>query len=50
MSRDLVSSVLDVLGIAALAAAGFVVTVWLGLVLAGLGLLVLSWRLSRSNT
>jgi hypothetical protein len=42
VSRDVISSVLDVAGLAAISAAGFVVTLWLGLVLAGLSLLVLS--------
>jgi hypothetical protein len=49
VSRDITSTVCDVAGLAAISAAGFVVTPWLGLVLAGLSLLVLSWRLSRSS-
>jgi hypothetical protein len=41
--------VCDVAGLAAISAAGFVIALWLGLLLAGLSLLVLSYALSRSN-
>ena len=39
--------VCDTLGLACISAAGFVVYLWLGLFLAGVSLLLLSWRQSR---
>jgi hypothetical protein len=50
MSRDVMSTACDVAGLAAISAAGFVVAVWLGLLVAGVACLVLSWLLSRPST
>ena len=36
MARDKISAVCNVFGLAAISAAGFVVTLWLGLILVGL--------------
>jgi hypothetical protein len=45
MTKDIIGTVLDVFGLAAVSAAGFVITLWLGLLLVGLSLLVLSYSL-----
>ena len=37
---------LDVAGLAAISAGGFYIATWLGLTVAGVGLLALSWLLS----
>jgi hypothetical protein len=50
MSRDTVTTAIDVAALALLAASGFTVAMWLGFLVLGLGLLILSWMLSRSGT
>ena len=42
MSRDRISTAFDVLGFAAISASGFVIALWLGLILVGGSLLILS--------
>ena len=48
MTRDRLTAMLDVAGFAAIAGAGFAITLWLGLILAGGSLLILSWKLNRN--
>jgi hypothetical protein len=49
LSRGNIAAALSALGLATISAAGFAVTTWLGLLLAGLGLLVISWMVDSDS-
>jgi hypothetical protein len=50
LEQAAITTVRDIARLAAINAVGFLITLWLGLVLAGLSLLVVSWQLPTTIT
>jgi hypothetical protein len=50
VANDIVAFVLEIAGLAAISVAGFVLALWVGLLVTGISLIAVSWLLPRSIT